>query len=242
MTASWLRTHPALDRPGWVHGWTTAAGPDFGSDPATEDHATAAEQLTGELSLPAAAWVKQVHGGTVLEATGPGCAGEADALWTDRPGLGVVGRSADCPLVLLAMDGPPPRWGFAHASWRSTVAGISGRLLAAMTRTPADPASARAVICPSAGPCCYEVGSEVRDAALDRLGPGAGAFFVACGERWIMDLWAANRAQLVALGVPDHAIHTVGICTICGTDYPSHRRDGAAATRFAAAVGHTAQR
>lgn len=242
MTASWLRTHPAMARPGWSHGWTTATGPDFGGDPTGRSHATPVGQLAAELSLVEAAWVRQVHGGTVLEATGPGCAGEADALWTYREGLGVVGRSADCPLVLVVVDGPTPRWGFAHASWRSTLAGISARLVAAMTAFGGRPAGARALICPSAGPCCYEVGTEVREAALERLGDRADAFFEPRGERWILDLWAANRAQLVTVGVPDQAIHTVGTCTICSPEYPSYRRDGAAATRFAAAVGFTSQR
>ena len=39
-----------------------------------------------------AAWARQVHGPGVLEVAGPGLAGDADALWTATPGLGVVGR------------------------------------------------------------------------------------------------------------------------------------------------------
>ena len=78
------------------------------------------------------------------------------------------------------------------------------------------PTALRAVICPSAGPCCYEVGCEVRDEALDRLGPAADRFFQARNDRYLLDLWAANSAQLVEAGVPRQNIHATGVCTICG--------------------------
>lgn len=233
----WLRQDPRLAADGWAHGWSTEAGPGFGGDPTRPAHRDPVSRLVAAAGLTHGAWVRQVHGGTVLRADGPGCLGEADALWSDRPGLGVIGRGADCPLVLVGMGGSRPAWGFAHASWRSTVRGIGGSLLAAMTAEGGDPGQARAVICPSAGPCCYEVGQEVRDEALSRLGPAADAFFTARGERWLLDLWRANLAQLEAAGVPSAAVATVGVCTICGAGFPSHRRQGAAAGRFAAIIG-----
>lgn len=236
MTA-WLRQEPAFAAAGWTHGWTTAAGPDFRGDPAAAGHAAPVAALATAVGLAQAAWVRQVHGGAVLKADGPGCLGEADALWTDRPGLGLVGRAADCPLVLVGVAGPRPVWGFAHASWRATVRGITARLVAALAGAGGDPARASAVVCPSAGPCCYEVGGEVRDEACARLGPGAAAFFTRRGGRFVMDLWAANRAQLLAGGVPAAAVTVAGICTICTADYPSHRRQGAGAGRFAALIG-----
>lgn len=236
MTA-WLRTSRLLERPGWAHGWTTSAGPDYHSPPHAPEHEEAVTSLVEAVGLEHATWVHQVHGGTVLRADRPGCLGEADALWSDRPGLGVVGRSADCPLVLVAADGDRPRWGFAHASWRSTVAGITARLMEVLTEAGADPARCRAVICPSAGPCCYEVGAEVRERALQELGDEAAALFEPRGDRWIFDLWGANAAQLRAAGVGPARIAVSGVCNICGEGYPSHRRQGAAAGRFAAIVG-----
>ncbi|MCP4573022.1 MAG: polyphenol oxidase family protein [bacterium] len=235
---SWLRTAPLLDRSGWAHGWTTAAGPDFHTPPDAPDHAAAVASLSAAVGLDDAAWVRQVHGGTVLRAEGPGCLGEADALWSDRPGLGVVGRSADCPLVIVTCDSPSPRWGFAHASWRSTVAGITAELMAALKNAGTEPTACRAVIGPSAGPCCYEVGDEVREQACESLGKLAEAFFVRRGERWLLDLWRVNVAQLIAAGVPGDHVQVTGVCTICSEGYPSYRRDGAAAGRFAAMVGH----
>ncbi len=238
----WLRQDAGLADAGWAHGWTTVAGPDFGGDPTAPGHHAPVARLADAVGLADAAWVRQVHGGVVLRADGPGCRGEADALWTDRPGLGTVGRGADCPLVLVGMGGDRPVWGFAHASWRSTVRGITAALLAAMTGAGGDPAAGRAVICPSAGPCCYEVGGEVRQEALDRLGAAAAACFAPHGERWRMDLWRANSEQLNRAGLPAARISVAGVCTICGEGFPSHRRQGAAAGRFAAVIGRGVQR
>jgi copper oxidase (laccase) domain-containing protein len=82
------------------------------------------------------------------------------------------------------------------------------------------------------------VGPEVREAARHSLGEEALAFFAPDGDRWRLDLWAANKAQLTEAGVPAAAITVTGHCTICGGGlYPSYRREGAAAGRFAAFIG-----
>jgi YfiH family protein len=189
------------------------------------------------------AWCRQVHGGTVRIVAASGFQGEADALVTGAPGLGVLGRSADCPLILAA--GPAPRaiggWvvGIAHASWRSTLAGVTGRMIEVLQeRFAANPATLELGICPSAGPCCYEVGEEVHAAALKALGSQVDACFLRREGQLHFDLWRANTAQLLAAGVPAERIHVAGICTICRHDlFPSHRADGGLAARFTALVG-----
>jgi hypothetical protein len=108
----------------------------------------------------------------------------------------------------------------------------------ALSEAGAEPAETLAVICPSAGPCCYEVGPEVRQQAVASLGPGAGWFFIEKSGKSTFDLWAANAAQLTAAGVPARNIHNVEHCTICGGDlFPSYRRQGEQAGRFAAVIG-----
>jgi YfiH family protein len=242
---AWLKQSPLLAAQGWRHGWTTGEGPDFGGDPAAEDHTDRVETLIRAAGLESAAWARQVHGGRVLEVTAAGFAGEADALWTVQAGLGVIGRSADCPLVLVGgkLAAGTRIWGFAHASWRSTLHGITAGLLVALKEKGAEAGSLRAVICPSAGPCCYEVGEEVRQAALEALGPGAAWFFMERSRHLCFDLWAANIAQLTAAGMEAGNIHSVQHCTICGgTLYPSFRRDGDRAGRFAAVIGYPPSR
>lgn len=242
----WLHDCDPLAAGGWVHGWSDISGPDFKSPVQGSDHQTAMKELCRKVGLESAAWAEQVHGGTVLKVQLPGFAGQADALWTDRPQLGVVGRSADCPLILMGgklKEGAKVA-GFAHASWRSTVRGITGSLTAALLEAGARPESIQAVICPSAGPCCYEVGPEVHHEACSRLGDTAARHFHDHKGSIILDLWSANCEQLVQAGVNPQRIYRTGHCTICGSPrddlrFPSYRRQGQLAGRFAAIIGFT---
>lgn len=227
---------------GLAHGVSTRVGPDFASLVKGPDHAKSARKLALASGLRQAAWLQQVHGGRVFLADRPGLLGEGDALVTKRPGLAVMGRSADCPLVLAAAidpDGRPRAVGVAHASWKGTVAGVAANMLTVLLEVSELPASsAHAAIAPSAGPCCYEVGEEVRTAALASIGPQTDAFFLKRDGRLIFDLWRANIDQLKRGGVPLPQIARADICTICENEhFHSWRRDGAAAGRFAACIG-----
>jgi YfiH family protein len=228
------------------HGVTTRDGPAFGAEAVAPACAEAAATAADQLGLAGVAYVRQVHGGTVLRVRTPGLAGEADGLITDVPGLAVLGRSADCPLILVAGRRPEgsPAVGFAHASWRATVRGITATLIARLTgELQVVPATIHAAIAPSAGPCCYEVGPEVRQQALAALGEDAAAFFIPAADRWHLDLWAANHAQLTAGGVPAEQIEQSRICTICqGERFWSWRAQGERAGRFAGLIGVVSRR
>ncbi len=229
--------------PGIAHAVTTRRGPGFDPGAGAAAHRRSAAAMGAALGARAVAFCRQVHGPDVLQVARGGPAGPADALVTATPGLGVLGRSADCPLVLaVARDGRGRALavGMAHASWRSTVARITERMIARLLAAAggdARPARVVAAIAPSAGPCCYEVGPDVRDAALAGLGPGGAGFFAWRDGRLIFDLWRANVAQLRRAGVPAPAVQTAGVCTICRADlFPSWRREGEAAGRFAAMI------
>lgn len=235
---------PAGADPHLVFAATTRRGPDLGAaPPVSARHARLVRRLARAAGLRDGAWAIQVHGGTALAVDRPGQAGEADALATDRPGLALVGRTADCPLVLVG--GPAPRavaglaWGMAHASWRSSVAGIVDRLLDLMVaRYGLAPGGAVALITPSAGPCCYAVGPEVRDAARRTLGPAVDHRFREREGRLFWDLWGTARDRLVAAGLPATAVAINGWCSICRADlFHSHRATSGRAGRGAALVG-----
>ncbi len=235
---------------GIVHAVTTRGGPRFPAEVATPTGAAtataAADQVRAALGLRAIAWSQQVHGGRILEVAAGGLAGNADGLVTSTPGIGLLGRSADCPIVLVtglatkagAITGDR-LVGMAHASWRATLQCLTGRLVRHLQeRWQAAPRSLTAAICPSAGPCCYEVGEEVYVDAKSALGPTARDFFHRRDGQLFFDLWAANADQLRAAGVGSDRIHTAGLCTICHAQlFPSYRREGEAAARFAAIIG-----
>ncbi len=240
----------ALEAMGVAHLVTTRQGPDV--QQVRHDPATPGRQLAQALGLRDVAFLEQVHGGEVLSCVQEGQAGCADGLVTTTPGLALLGKSGDCPLVLIA-DRRRKAVGFAHASWRATVAGITAAVVRRMIDLGCDPRDLVAGICPSVGPCCYEVGDEVRTAAIQSIGPHATSFFRRAdrheqpqapskagvsAERLHFDLWRANACALARVGLAAKAIHVAGLCTCCHSDlFPSYRSEGEAAGRFAAVLG-----
>ena len=143
----------------------------------------------------------------------------------------VMNFSADCPLVLI-YDPVGRVLGTVHASWRCTVAALTANVMERMqSEFGCDPADCLAGIGPSAGPERYEVGEDVYDAAVDL--PNRDALFLRQADRMCFDLWAANRAQLLAAGIPSNNIEIAGICTMSQTrDFYSFRREGAGCGHF----------
>ena len=131
---------------------------------------------------------------------------EVDGHFTAEPGLAPLVFVADC--LPLALSGPG---GVAmlHCGWRGMAAGIVARGAEAV-------GAEAAAIGPGIGPCCYEVGPEVRD-AFAGLGDG-----IAAGR--MLDLGEVARRLLAAAGVS--RVEASGHCTSCAPDlFFSHRRD-----------------
>ena len=142
---------------------------------------------------------RQVHGTRVVVDAGD--LEEADGQVTTRPGVAAIVVTADCLPVALA---GPAGIGVVHAGWRGLSAGV---LEAGVEATGGAVAAA---IGPGIGPCCYEVGDEVR------------AVFGTGGRT--LDLKAVARARLKAAGVRE--VHDCGLCTACDAErFFSHRRD-----------------
>jgi YfiH family protein len=131
--------------------------------------------------------------------------------------------------------------GAVHAGWRGTSAGIAATAIETMTQEFGTAASDLVVaIGPSIGACCYEVGDELRDAFRsagatdDQL---ARWFWRTATGSLRLDLWTANRDQLVAAGVPADRIHIAGLCTQTHAHlFESYRAAGVAAGRMAALI------
>jgi YfiH family protein len=230
----------ALEAIGVAHLVTTRRGPD--GQQVRHDPTAAGREIAQVLALDDAAYLEQVHGGAVAVCEKGGCAGYADGLVTATRGLMLMGKSGDCPIILIS-DRDGRAVGFAHASWRSTVAGIAPAVVRRLIEFGCTPGELVACVCPSVGPCCYEVGEEVRRAAVDGIGTGAHAFFrPGPSGKLHFDLWRANTAALVGAGLAPASIHVAGVCTVCRHDlFPSHRREGDGAGRFAAVLGRTAR-
>ena len=84
---------------------------------------------------------------------------------------------------------------------------------------------------PGAGPCCYEVQSDVYEQAAGRVDRKRS--FARRNHRLYFDLWQANRLQLLELGIPGQNIEVAGICTMCQNDvFYSYRREGPGCGHF----------
>jgi polyphenol oxidase len=158
------------------------------------------------------AQARQVHGTDVIAAN-PDAVAEADGQVTAEPGVAAMALVADClPIALVAPEGV----GMLHAGWRGLAGGVVANGVAALRALGAERIAA--AIGPGAGPCCYEVGDEVR------------AAFGTSGRT--VDLKAIARERLTDAGV--ETIHDCGLCTMHDPErFFSHRRDGGVTGRQA---------
>jgi YfiH family protein len=161
---------------------------------------------------------------------------EADGLVTSSATrVGVV--TADCVPVLLFA---PRRRVVAavHAGWRGAAAGIVDEALAHLARAfDVEPDEIEAALGPAIGACCYEVGSEVRDAFVRSSGDTTASAWRPVGDRLMLDLRGAVERLLRRGGVREVA--TIGPCTLLA-EYCSYRRDGAGCGRPAELIGWVA--
>jgi polyphenol oxidase len=175
---------------------------------------------------------KQVHSDIVFAAdqpNPPAILGEGDAVITRTPGHVIGVRTADCVPILL-VDPAHRAVAAVHAGWRGTVQNIVGKTVERMREEYGTRAGdLLAVIGPCIGECCYEVGPEVA-AQFDQLLPDRA-------DPRHLNLEEANRRELVAAGVPSEAIEPGSLCTKCGEEFHSWRRDKEASGRMVAAIG-----
>jgi hypothetical protein len=101
-----------------------------------------------------------------------------------------------------------------------------------------------AAVGPGIGPCCYTVGEEVRS-EFGRQFHYAQELFIrpADSEGVRLNLWEANRRQLLDAGVAEASIAMMSECTACaknqsgGLRYFSHRAEHGVAGRMLNVVG-----
>jgi len=198
------------------------------------------------ISLDALVVPEQVHGSMVKIVRRDNCGAgsrdensaipSTDALVTRDTGVALMSFSSDCPLILL-YDQQHSAIGLVHAGWRGTIAQIARKTVRVMSESfGSAPAEMIACICPSIGPCCFEVKDDVIKAAqeaelsVDELATERDG-------RTFFDLWLANERQLIDAGLKQQNIHRSGICTACRTDlFFSHRKAKGPTGRFAAVL------
>ena len=190
-------------------------GDHVGDDPAAV--AVNRRRLSEQFAIQPA-WLKQVHGVVVADAD-PAVVAEADASWTNQPGIACTVMTADC-LPVLFCDRAGTQVAAAHAGWR----GLAGGVLEATLERLAVPAAEVLVwLGPAIGPQAFEVGLEVRDAFTATHPEAASAFKPGARPGKLMaDIYELARIRLAARGVT--AVYGGGLCTVTDPRFFSYRR------------------
>ncbi len=197
-----------------------------------------------------------------------------DALYTRDPNLLLGILTADCVPVLVA-DTRTHAIAAFHAGWRGTLARIVERGVGTLRREfGSRPRDLIAAIGPSIGACCFAVGEEVRHEFESQLAYAPTLFTEVYGRTSLGDpirekypmlfltarapghsnlgpqihlnLWEANRRQLLDAGLRPSAITTIGHCTACTRlrdgrrKYFSHRAEQGHTGRMLSLIGATA--
>ena len=150
-----------------------------------------------------------------------------DALATTRDDVALLARAADCvPVLLACAEGAVAA---VHAGRRGLALGVVPLAVARLRSLGATDVTAW--IGPHVCGRCYEVPEQMQDevAALVPTSRSTTSWGTPA-----LDLGAGVRAQLEADGVAD--VRLVDACTREDDRWPSYRRDGDAALRFAGVV------
>ena len=142
---------------------------------------------------------------------------ETDALITNIPELPLMLCFADC-VPILFVDVENLAVGIAHAGWKGTMQKIAAKTFLKMREEFGTTAENCFVgIAPSIGPCCYEVGEEVRDICKKNFPDNFSELIEERDKKFFLDLWRTNEIQLEEVGVKN--IDTARECTCCNSGW-----------------------
>ena len=160
---------------------------------------------------------------------------DVDGLVTNVRGLILSTFHADC-VPLYFLDPVHRAIGLSHSGRRGTAGRMGAATIAKMREDfGTDPGDIIACIGPSICSSCYEVGPEVAEEFMAEFPEPEYSGFLTRkhiaespeADKYLLDLWEANRVILRSAGVADEHIHCGGVCTCCNPDRLfSHRRMG----------------
>lgn len=201
-----------------------AVGVDF-------EKVVTAEQVHGD-QISVVGLAEAGRGARIYEQALPG----TDGLVTNCKGLPLMLFFADCVPVLI-VDPVRGVVGISHAGWKGTTAQIASKTVITMQEHFGTiPADCLAAIGPSIGPCCYEVDEVVINKLKARF-PQWQQFVTPRNDKWMLNLWEANRQQLLESGVQAENVSISNICTACNTGvFFSHREEKGHTGRIGAII------
>ena len=175
------------------------------------------EQLAEEIRFPVSSWVLpiQKHGGNIKEVTKSDSGTNikelgselynTDGLFTYDPGILLTMNYADCiPVYVYSIT--DTFTGLAHAGWRGTAEGITGKLIDCYKGSKND---LRVIIGVGINREYYEVDDKV----IDALKPLPETSFERTATGWQLDLKGVNKHQAKAAGIDEKHISVTSLGT-----------------------------
>lgn len=147
-----------------------------------------------------------------------------DGLITDKEGVGLLVKFADCtPIVLY--DEENKVLAAAHSGWRGTVQEMGKRLVERMADDyGSDPETIKAYVGPSIDQENYEVGPEVYEAF--EAFPERDEFFEPRGEKYHLSMSDANISLLKSSGIKEENMTVNRESTFDSDRLHSSRQEG----------------
>ena len=225
----WLQ--PDWPAPANIHAATTlrtggVSQSNYASlNPATHvgDHPDSVSQnrqiIKTLLNLPSEpVWLNQTHSNCAIKAIATDTPPQADAGYTDQPGVVCAIMTADClPLLVCSSDGT--EIAAIHAGWRGLLDGVIDSTIAAMQNK-----DLMVWLGPAIGPERFEVGDEVRAAYMAKSAEYASAFKQNSKDKWLADIYQLGRINLASLGISK--VYGGNFCTVTDQErFYSYRRD-----------------
>ncbi len=185
-------------------------------------------KLFGEKYTLTSAW--QVHGNDVkilkTQEDVENTEEKFDALVSNLENILVGAKTADCVPVLIG-DFRTKAFAAVHAGWRGTLQTIVVEAIETMQKTfGTDSKDLICAIGPAAGCENYEVGQDVISAFEEKFSTGGKLFTPTRENHALIDLFTANKDQLLSCGVKEENIFTAPFCTMERTDlFFSYRKE-----------------
>jgi len=162
---------------------------------------------------------------------------ETDAFITNEPGVAIMAFYADC-VPIMFLDPVQKVIAIAHAGWKGTVLKIGKKTVVKMVKEfGSQPQNILAAICPSIGPCHYEVDAPVILKFQEGFDQWAKVLQLKDNEKAQLNLWEANRLLLLEAGLLKEHISVAEICTYCHPKlFYSYRYDNGKTGRLAGII------
>ncbi|GBD39901.1 Laccase domain protein YfiH [bacterium HR37] len=206
------------------------------------DRSSGEEDIVGiarAFGLESIVTLKQVHGNRVWVVKDAFAKDvgwhKGDGLITNLRGVGIGVFTADCAPILF-VDESSLVVAAVHAGWRGTLSKVVKSALWEFRKVFGIPSSrVYAVIGPSIGRCCYEVGGDVASLFIKEFGKDMPFLYKGKNSKYVLDIKEANSTILRCEGV--ERVEVIEVCTRCNKDFYSYRRDGKGSGRQLSFIG-----